>query len=69
MFRVSFGMPPSAWIAQRRLELARTLLKTTALPLQQVADLCGYADLSHFGHRFRAATGTSPGRYRQAVMP
>jgi AraC family transcriptional regulator len=69
MFRVSFGMPPSAWIAERRLEQARSLLKTTALPLQQIADLCGYADLSHFGHRFRAATGTSPRSYRQAMTP
>jgi AraC family transcriptional regulator len=43
-------------------------LKTTALPLQQIADACGYADLSHFGHRFRAATGMSPGRYRQAMV-
>jgi AraC family transcriptional regulator len=67
MFRVSFGMPPSAWIAQRRVELACTLLKTSALPVQRIADLCGYADLSHLGHRFRAAMGTSPGRYRQAT--
>jgi AraC family transcriptional regulator len=67
MFRVSFGMPPSAWIAQRRVDLACTLLKTTALPLQQIADLCGYADLSHLSHRFRAALGTSPRCYRQAM--
>jgi AraC family transcriptional regulator len=67
MFRVSFGMPPSAWIARRRVESACTLLKTTALPLQQIADLCGYADLSHLSHRFRAEMGTSPRRYRQVV--
>ena len=67
MFRVSFGMPPSAWIARRRVELACTLLKTTALPLQQIADLCGYADLSHLSHRFRAAMGSAPSRYRQAM--
>ncbi len=66
MFRVSFGMPPSAWTAQRRIERACTLLRTTALPLQQVADACGYADLSHFGHRFRAALGAPPGQYRKA---
>jgi AraC family transcriptional regulator len=67
MFRVSFGMPPSAWIAGRRIERACTLLKTGALPLQHVADLCGYADLSHLAHRFRAAMGVSPRRYRQVV--
>ena len=69
MFRVSFGMPPSAWIAQRRIERACTLLKSGTQPLQQVADLCGYADLSHFGHRFRAAMGAPPGRYRQVLGP
>ncbi|CAN7599722.1 helix-turn-helix domain-containing protein [Pseudoduganella sp. LjRoot289] len=67
MFRVSFGMPPSAWVAQRRLDRARSMLRETALPLQQVADACGYADLSHFSHRFRAAVGAPPGRYRQIV--
>ena len=64
MFRASFGMPPSAWIAARRVERARTLLKTTTLPLQQVAAACGYADLSHFSHRFSDSVGTPPGRYR-----
>jgi len=64
MFRASFGMPPSAWIAARRIERARTLLKTTSQSLQQVADACGYADLSHFSHRFRDSVGAPPSRYR-----
>ncbi|GAB3554189.1 AraC family transcriptional regulator [Noviherbaspirillum agri] len=67
MFRVSFGMPPHAWIAARRLDRARHLLKASNLPLQQVADACGYADLSHFSHRFRAGTGAAPSRYRLVV--
>ena len=67
MFRITFGMPPYAWIAARRLDRARQLLKAGALPLQQVADACGYADLSHFSHRFRAGTGVSPSRYRQVI--
>jgi len=67
MFRVSFGMPPHAWIAARRLDRARQLLASGTLPLQQVADACGYADLSHFSHRFRTSAGVSPSRYRQIV--
>jgi len=67
MFRISFGMPPSAWIAARRVERARGLLRAGRLPLQQVAQACGYADLSHFSHRFSAAVGAPPGRYRQVV--
>lgn len=68
MFRISFGMPPHAWIAARRLDRAQQLLKATKLPLQQVADACGYADLSHFSHRFRAGVGIAPSRYRQAFQ-
>ncbi|MFL9938476.1 helix-turn-helix domain-containing protein [Paraburkholderia graminis] len=67
MFRTSFGLPPAAWIAQQRLERARTLLRTTALPLAQVAGLCGYANASHLSHRFREGVGVSPGAYRQAM--
>ncbi len=67
MFRISFGMPPHAWIAARRFDRARQLLKNATLPLQQVADACGYADLSHFSHRFRVGAGVSPSRYRQVI--
>jgi AraC family transcriptional regulator len=67
MFKLSFGMSPSAWIAARRIDRARVLLKTTDMPLQQVADACGYADLSHFSHRFRDAIGAAPSRYRAII--
>lgn len=67
MFRISFGMPPHAWIAALRIDRARNLLKSGALPLQQVADACGYADISHLSHRFRKNVGVSPSQYRQIV--
>lgn len=67
MFRISFGMPPYAWIASRRIDRARMLLGQGKWPLQHVADRCGYADLSHFSHRFRAATGVAPSHYRRVL--
>jgi AraC family transcriptional regulator len=67
MFKVSFGMPPHVWIAARRIDKARQLLTTSNLGLQQVANACGYADTSHFSHRFRAAQGVTPARYRAVV--
>ena len=67
MFRASFGMPPSAWIASLRLDRARLLLRTTTLAVDQIAAQCGYADASHFGHRFRAAVGAAPLAYRRAL--
>lgn len=67
MFAVSFGMPPHAWITERRVDRARELLRTTDLPLDQIASQCGYADPSHLSHRFRNAINVSPGKYRKIV--
>jgi AraC family transcriptional regulator len=67
MFRASFGLPPAAWIAQQRLERARTLLRTTTMPLAQVAEQCGYSNASHFSHRFRDGVGVAPTAYRQVL--
>jgi AraC family transcriptional regulator len=66
MFRASFGLPPHAWIAAQRLERARGLLRTSTLALAQIAAECGYANASHFSHRFRDAFGAAPNAYRQA---
>ncbi|WP_414440338.1 helix-turn-helix domain-containing protein [Burkholderia sp. 22PA0106] len=68
MFRVSFGAPPHAWIAEQRLARARALLRTTALPLVQVAAQCGYANAAHFSHRFRDAHGATPTAFRKALQ-
>ena len=67
MFSISFGMPPHAWITQRRIDLARELLRMTALPLEQIAERCGYANPSHLSHRFRDLLKVSPGTFRQAL--
>jgi AraC family transcriptional regulator len=68
MFRVSFGVPPHRWIAQQRADCARALLATTALPLAEVALRCGYANASHFSHRFRGVVGVAPNAYRQIMQ-
>ncbi|KVE15109.1 helix-turn-helix domain-containing protein [Burkholderia vietnamiensis] len=67
MFRLSFGRAPHAWVAEQRLARTRLLLRTTALPLAQVAAECGYANAAHFSHRFRDAHGTTPNAYRRAM--
>jgi AraC family transcriptional regulator len=65
MFRASMGCTVHDWVAARRLDRARSLLRGTALPLADIAAACGYAGASHLSQRFKAATGTTPGQYRQ----
>ena len=67
MFRTSFGVPPHQYLLARRLHRACQLLRLGALPLGEVALMCGFASASHFSNRFRQALGATPGQYRTAV--
>jgi len=64
MFRVSFGMPPHAWILRARLERARRLLAQPRLSLHEVGVRAGFASASHLNNRFRTAFGVTPGAWR-----
>lgn len=64
MFRVSFGMPPHRYLAERRVERAKHLLRSGPAALAQVALACGYASQSHFTRAFKSAVGMTPGEWR-----
>lgn len=66
MFRHSRGMPPHSWITTRRIDRAKTLLRT-ATPLAEIAVACGFSSQSHLSRVFRNQTGHTLGEYRKAV--
>lgn len=69
MFRVSMGITPHAWVAQRRFARACALLSprsTDFYSLDHIASACGYASASHLNRRFREELGITPTRFRQA---
>lgn len=68
MFRVSMGCTVHDWVAARRLDRARALLRETAQPLADIAAACGYAGASHLSRHVRAATGATPGQLRRALI-
>ena len=65
VFRQATGLPPHAWLKQRRLSRARTLLRLGYLPFNVAFDL-GFADQSHLNRQFKQAYGVTPGEYRRA---
>ncbi|MDD1015438.1 AraC family transcriptional regulator [Pseudomonas rubra] len=65
VFRQATGLPPHAWLKQRRLSRARELLKNDCLPFN-VAFALGFADQSHLNRQFKQAYGVTPGEYRRA---
>ncbi len=66
MFRASMGCTVHDWVAARRVDRARALLRETALPLADIAAACGYASASHLSRHVKAATGATPGQVRAA---
>jgi AraC-like DNA-binding protein len=64
--RAHFSLSVGAAVECLRCARAETLLTRTDLTVQAVARLCGYADLSHFSHRFSAVHGVPPSAYRDA---
>jgi AraC family chemosensory pili system transcriptional regulator ChpD len=65
-FTRATGCPPYAWHLQARLAEGRRLLRRGD-PVAEVVHRLGFADQAHFSRHFRAAHGTTPGRYRTPV--
>ena len=65
LFRQHHGVSIQNFLLKLRMELAEQLLRDTQLPIQQVAERCGYGNLSAFSDRFRRYTGLSPRYYRR----
>ena len=64
-FRATFGISAHAWLVQRRIELAKDLMRASAYPLVDVALRSGFSDQPAFNRAFTQATGMSPGRWRR----
>lgn len=64
-FREATGVSPYQWLLNQRIDRARRLLRTTDLPLAQIAMHCGFSDQSHFTRIFGRIEGMSPGRWRE----
>jgi AraC-like DNA-binding protein len=65
LFRRHTGRSVGAWIAERRMDLARTLLRTTRRSVAQIGREVGYRDSSYFSRAFRRSNGVSPKTYAE----
>ncbi|HTH75599.1 MAG TPA: AraC family transcriptional regulator [Trinickia sp.] len=65
-FAREMGLPPHAYLIQRRLALARRLIEQ-GMPLAGAAAGAGFADQSHMTRAFVRAFGVTPAQYAGAV--
>lgn len=65
-FARATGLTPHAYLMQRRIDLARSLI-AGGMPLAEAAAASGFADQSHMTRLFVRNFGISPGAYSDAV--
>jgi AraC-like DNA-binding protein len=64
-FKKHFGIPPTRYLIQIRIDEARQLLRK-GLDIASVATAVGFADQSHLTRHFKAILGVTPARYLNA---
>lgn len=67
VFKKSYGMTPNQFIYNRRLIRAKRYLTDVQLPLELIAEYCGFYDASHLIHRFKKQEGMTPSAYRREI--
>jgi AraC family transcriptional regulator len=64
-FRLSYGVPPHAYIVRRRVRFAAQLMLASRDPLSEIALKCGFHDQAHLSKQFRRLTGEPPAAWRR----
>lgn len=65
-FKRDTGMTPYHYVLLARVRLAKRLLRSTALPIAEIALTCGFSHQEHLTRMFGREVGTTPAAYRRA---
>ena len=59
------GMSPMEYIIKKRIDTAKELLKTTEIPISEIAHDCGFENDNYFWKTFKEKESLTPGEYRK----
>jgi len=66
-FRDRLGTSPLRYLQHIRIEIAKRLLATSTMPVNEIATQVGFSDPLYFSRVMKAATGQSPKAFRQTT--
>ena len=69
LFEKNTRMTPIEYLNRIKLERAKTLLDTSNLLIEEIAEECGFQNLYYFSNFFKKETGVSPKEYRRLGIP
>jgi transcriptional regulator GlxA family with amidase domain len=64
VFRTEVGCTPAVYVERTRVEVARRLLETTSLSVDEVAEAAGFGTVETLRRAFARRVGASPTAYR-----
>ena len=64
VFLRDIGVTPADFVEAARLDAARRMLQDSEMPLQRIADRCGFADVHSMRRVFQRKLGVGPTDYR-----
>lgn len=65
LFTARYLVSPWEYVIRLRMDYAKHLLHSTTASVQEIANLCGYAEPCHFTREFTKRAGMSPTAYRE----
>lgn len=68
-FHTAIGTSPIRYLKQYRIQQAARMLLQTNAKISEIAEQCGFQDMSYFTRAFREQTGTVPSEYRKTANP
>ena len=64
-FKRAMGLSPGRYVSDWRITVARSLLQSSSLSINAIAERLGYESESSFSRAFKKSTGTRPSQSRQ----
>lgn len=67
VIKIKTGKPIAAWIADKTIAEAKSLLLNTSLPIKQITYRLGFSETAHFSNYFKKHTQIAPVKYRKEL--
>ena len=64
-FKTRLGETPHQYVVRQRIERAKQLLRSTRIPIAELALMTGFSSQSHLSMLFQRSVGVGPARYRR----
>lgn len=67
VIKTKTGKPIAAWIADKTVAEAKSLLQNTSIPIKEITYRLGFSETAHFSNYFKKHVQISPAQYRKEL--